>query len=60
MDVGARLSTCVRWRKERCSSGAEMRSGEVWEHWASRRTSRTEDAGVRALVPLRWSAAIIC
>ena len=44
MDVGARPSTFLRCRKERCSSCAEMRLGDVWENGASRRTSRTEDA----------------
>src|SRR6266508_4227058 len=58
MEAGARPSTCFRCRKSCCSSCSEMRSGDVWENWASRRTSRTEDACVRSLLPLRWRAQI--
>ena len=42
------------------SSCAERRSGDVWEHWASRRTSRTEACWVRSPLPLRCRAAIMC
>jgi hypothetical protein len=34
--------------------------GEVWEHCANRRTSRTEDACVRAPLPLSGRAASMC
>ena len=59
-DAGAKPSTWWRWRKECWSACAAMRSGDVWEHWASRRTSRTEDACVRSPLPLRGRAAIRC